>query len=214
MTSRFAVIPWMVIEKLDAQDVGLYCALAIHADRWGWCWPSQHTLAEICKMSQPWVAKRLKVLEERMVIERMATPTGTKYRLPVSSKMYPEGYHETPGGYHQTYHSGNTNKILNNTKDNNTPYSPPRGTSVNRVKEGWGKESEDFEELWKVYPKKVGKGAARKSFAKTIRAVDFETFFAGLERALRGWEKAKTEAQFIPQLSTWLNQERWNDEQV
>jgi hypothetical protein len=71
-----------------------------------------------------------------------------------------------------------------------------------------------FEEFWLAYPRKVGKGAARKAFAKALGKIAAEdpraTVMAALNTAKRAW--ADTDAQFIPHAATWLNQDRWEDE--
>lgn len=74
-------------------------------------------------------------------------------------------------------------------------------------------QSKRFEEFWTAYPKKVGKGAARKSWAK-IRP-DAELY----EKILNAIAEAKTSEQwqaehgkYIPNPATWLNQSRWEDE--
>jgi len=67
-----------------------------------------------------------------------------------------------------------------------------------------------FDEFWQAYPRKVGKGAARKSYAKALRITDHDTIMGALSDQRLAME-AK-EAKFIPHPSTWLNQERWEDE--
>lgn len=71
----------------------------------------------------------------------------------------------------------------------------------------------EFEELWKLYPKKVGK---KKSFDYYVRARkkgnDFETIKLGIEKYVNFIEKSKTSIQYVKDGSTWFNQECWNDE--
>jgi hypothetical protein len=77
-----------------------------------------------------------------------------------------------------------------------------------------GKEVESaFETFWKIYPKKVGKGAAEKSWKK-IKSPG-ETL--GLILRALVWQKQseqwkKENGQFIPMPATYLNQTRWLDE--
>lgn len=65
-----------------------------------------------------------------------------------------------------------------------------------------------FEAWWPHYPHKVGKGAARKAFAKAIKKVTLAELIEGVER----YKRAKPAWQNWCHPSTWLNQERWNDE--
>lgn len=70
-----------------------------------------------------------------------------------------------------------------------------------------------FAAFWAAYPKKVGKGAAEKSFAKykpddelTARMIQ------AVQAARRSDQWQKDGGQYIPNPATWLNQKRWEDE--
>lgn len=70
-----------------------------------------------------------------------------------------------------------------------------------------------FESFWERYPKKVGKGAARKTFAKLEpSAALLETMLAALDAQSSTEQWKKADGQFIPLPVTWLNQERWLDD--
>ena len=68
-----------------------------------------------------------------------------------------------------------------------------------------------FDEFYKLYPRKVGRVMANKSFKKLSRR-DKMLAYDGLLNYIRFWEHNKTEKQFIPHPSTWINQRRWEDE--
>lgn len=70
---------------------------------------------------------------------------------------------------------------------------------------------EKFEEFWKRYPRRVGKGAARKAYAKALKVATHEEIMAGLRTFVIA-EPWHGDIQFCPHPSTWLNQERWADE--
>jgi hypothetical protein len=70
-----------------------------------------------------------------------------------------------------------------------------------------------FDMFWKAYPKKVGKGAAEKSFKKykpddSLLALMLEAL--GVQKQSDQWKR--DDGQYIPNPSTWLNQKRWEDE--
>lgn len=67
-----------------------------------------------------------------------------------------------------------------------------------------------FDEFWAAYPKKVGKGDARKAFQKV--KVPLETILKAVEAQKASAQWTKEDGRFIPNPSTWLNQERWCDE--
>lgn len=70
-----------------------------------------------------------------------------------------------------------------------------------------------FDEFWQLYPRKVAKAVARKAFAKLSEAQQLEACKA-LPNHLAYWKAKETELEFVPHPSTWLNQERWEDEIV
>jgi hypothetical protein len=69
---------------------------------------------------------------------------------------------------------------------------------------------DDFPEFWAAYPRKIGKGQARKAYAKAVKMVPHDEIMFGLSQQRPGMESK--EAQFVPHASTWLNGERWDDE--
>ena len=73
-------------------------------------------------------------------------------------------------------------------------------------------ESDAFDTFYAAYPKKVGKGAARRSFAKAIKSASLDTLLAALESQKQSRQWKENNGQFIPHPATWLNQERWEDE--
>lgn len=67
-----------------------------------------------------------------------------------------------------------------------------------------------FDAFWEAYPKKSGKGDARKAFTKV--KVPLETLLKAIEDQKRSVQWQKDGGQYIPNPSTWLNQGRWEDE--
>lgn len=43
---------------------------------------------------------------------------------------------------------------------------------------------EQFEQFWKSYPRRIGKGAARKAFEKALKLASFEEVMTGLHRQI------------------------------
>lgn len=85
------------------------------------------------------------------------------------------------------------------------PPSPLQG-SVHRFPPG-------FETLWSEYPRKVGKDAAAKAFAKRRPDAALLAAMVAAVKAQRQSEQwRKDGGQFIPHLSTWINEGRWQDE--
>lgn len=67
-----------------------------------------------------------------------------------------------------------------------------------------------FERWYKVYPKKVGRGAAERAFAKykpDDQLTDTMIQAVEAQKQTRQWKEG-----YIPNPATWLNQKRWLDE--
>lgn len=75
------------------------------------------------------------------------------------------------------------------------------------------KQQEYFSIFWASYPKKVGKGAAEKSWKKIKPTKDLlEKMLNAIETAKQSMQWNKDNGQYIPNPATWLNQKRWEDE--
>ncbi len=67
----------------------------------------------------------------------------------------------------------------------------------------------DFDTFWKAYPRRVGKLAAMKAWAKAERLSSPDEIMSGLQAYI---SNGLPEMNFIPHPATWLNQGRWWDE--
>ena len=70
-----------------------------------------------------------------------------------------------------------------------------------------------FENFWSQYPKKVGKLTAKRSWEKLSQENQQKALEAIVEHR-KYWTAKGTDWEFIPHASTWLNQERFEDELV
>lgn len=71
----------------------------------------------------------------------------------------------------------------------------------------------EFETLWKLYPRKLGKPKALKAYEKARKkGVTFEKVEQGLKAYCKQIEAQKTATEYIKHGSTWFNGECWNDE--
>ena len=91
-----------------------------------------------------------------------------------------------------------------NRKEKRNPHTPTNGgLSVDDL----------FNQIWALYPKKVGKALAKKAFQKIKPNKElFDTMIKAIETHSSSRDWTKENGQYIPHLSTWLNQERWEDE--
>lgn len=105
----------------------------------------------------------------------------------------------------RTHSEGNAPR--HQTPDTNTPLTPRKRGTVHEFPPG-------FDRVWSAYPRKVGKDAAAKAFAKRKPdAALVEAMVKAIETQKRSADWTKDGGQFIPHLATWLNGGRWMDEQ-
>lgn len=69
---------------------------------------------------------------------------------------------------------------------------------------------EQFNKFWEKYPRKTAKAPAQKAYAKAHMKISFKELMEKLDIFIKAHKDTKK--QFMPHASTWLNQERWNDE--
>lgn len=75
---------------------------------------------------------------------------------------------------------------------------------------GGGAEVVGFDTFWRVYPRRVGKLAAAKSYERACKL----TTPAAIQAAVEAFARASLtkDQQYLPHPATWLNQGRWSDE--
>lgn len=78
------------------------------------------------------------------------------------------------------------------------------------------REREDlFDRFWKAYPRKVGKGNARKQFDRAnVNEALLTRMLSALDWQSRSAQWTRDGGKFIPHPATWLHQLRWEDEPV
>lgn len=67
-----------------------------------------------------------------------------------------------------------------------------------------------FLDFWNLYPRKVGKQAAKKAYLKACNSVADFVILAGVKRLAS--DPNLPPKDFIPHPATWLNEGRWDDE--
>ena len=66
----------------------------------------------------------------------------------------------------------------------------------------------EFDAFWQVYPHRIAKGAARIALARALQKTTLDVILTALE----SYKRHKPEDRAWCHASTWLNQERWEDE--
>ena len=70
----------------------------------------------------------------------------------------------------------------------------------------------DFDSFWALYPRKLEKKAARKSYQTALKTTSPEDILTGLTAYCEEIRRNGTETRFIKHCTTWLNQGCWEDD--
>lgn len=90
----------------------------------------------------------------------------------------------------------------------NAPTPTPTLTKDSRSKKNsLNGHADEFEQFWQAYPRKVAKGNARTAFVKAIEKISIEALLSAVKN--QSWSP---DPKYRPHPATWLNQERWLDE--
>jgi hypothetical protein len=81
--------------------------------------------------------------------------------------------------------------------------------TLNKDMRGSAAYSSQFEEFWKLYPKKVGKKGAYREWQRAVKVTASETIIQAVAAYARS-DKAQGEYCWNPQ--TWLSQGHWEDD--
>ena len=194
-----------------ATKIVLYWLADHHNGETGKCFPSINRISELSEMSRRSVEGHLETLEKLGLIKRVNQfrETGGK-----SANSY---ILELTGTYENISDAQNLRMVCEKSAHGDTQNLRMNNLVINNLgKETNNTSSKDdevnyyFDQLWEMYPRKVGKGQARKAYVTASKKIDFFDLLPKLEAyvaTLDGKDK-----QYMPHLATWLNGERWADE--
>ena len=100
------------------------------------------------------------------------------------------------------------NRVTRYREKSNADVTPSE-TETETETETDKRKKELFDQFWAIYPLKIGKEKARKSFYTRIKETDPEVIIKGAQRYLSDPNRTKT---FTAYPATWLNGHRWLDE--
>lgn len=154
-------------------------------------------LSEVMNISRRKIADTINQLKERNLIDVVRQGRGLPAKIYVK-KLKP-----------------NTNASRNDFIESNNEQEDEikEEKQVKEKSKTENKQQEYFSIFWASYPKKVGKGAAEKSWKKIKPTKDLlEKMLNAIEIAKQSMQWNKDNGQYIPNPATWLNQKRWEDE--
>ncbi|PEW46618.1 helix-turn-helix domain-containing protein [Bacillus thuringiensis] len=97
--------------------------------------------------------------------------------------------------------------VVSEGNTNNTNLNKTKLTINNPRKNVSDSYSEDFENLWKTYPKKIDKKQGYKSFNVAIKKHSFEIIMSGVKGYADHIKRNRTETKFVKHASTFFNNE-------
>jgi hypothetical protein len=150
-----------------------------------------------------------KEIDKRIIRTNVIQPIGENADTPRQKRLDPLVENAERGIGENAY---DNNTYINNTVNNTTNIKDKKTNKKENspVVEG------EFEDLWKLYPRKIGKKKAFDAFkkARKIKKIPYETIENGLYRYIRYLEQQETDEQYIMHGSTWFSQEKWQDEYI
>jgi uncharacterized protein YdaU (DUF1376 family) len=97
----------------------------------------------------------------------------------------------------------NTHSHSHSQREDSLSKEPPKKAVV---------EDSDFDLFYETYPRKIGKGAAKVAYARALKKIDKDKLLKATEIFAK--QRAGKDIQYTPHPATWLNQGRWDDEEI
>lgn len=197
------------------------------------CWATNQHLAKFLGISKDRVSKLISGLVKRnylkITIKYVPGTKQVKERVLYTTIGYGqkqlEGIGEntdtppveitgTPiGENNEESNTGISNTSFSNTLSNTKHTAREDGENRHGGEKARTPSQKRFDEFWSVYPRKVGKGAAEKAYAKIKPDQELQDQIMGaIADAKQSFSWRKDNGQYIPNPATWLNQRRWEDE--
>ena len=204
-----AAVAWAFEQHLPPNEKVVLLSLAdCENGQTALCIPGQERIAEMASLSVRTVQRMLAKLEERGLIRRehrtsavSGYRTSDSYVLALRDKLSGES------GPTRQIEQANTTTVSGIREPEEEPEDTPPTPSAPTTSE----KDDAFESAWKAWPRKVSKEAARRKFM-ALSDADLATMIPALVQHANAYRTfPDDERQFVPHLSTWLNQRRWQD---
>ena len=192
--SYYAIIPANVRydNELPPNAKLLYGEITALCNEKGYCWAGNTYFSELYAVHNVTISRWIKTLITKGYI--------------TSEIQYKEGTKEISNRFLRLSNepiNPNVNTPINKiVKDNNTSINNTNNNAY----------SNEFEQFWMIYPRKVDKKKAYKSFKTALKANSLNSILAGTKKY--AVQVQKTESQFIKHPSTFLNNESFIYEEM
>lgn len=215
----YAIIPADVRYDKDLRpnEKLLYGEITALSDKHGYCWATNRYFAELYEVTVKCVSKWINHLIEKgylfskILYEEDGKTVSQRIICvrPIREEDNPPIHQKEDTPLHQkedTLSIKSSNIIIQDiiTQEVNEKENIKRKSEEDL--------KQDFEELWKLYPRKAGKKDAFKYYKAAIKnGTTNEQIRQGIEN-YNAWLKAKNETEYIKHGSTFFSKEAWNDD--
>ena len=217
----YAILPSPVRydRRLSASEKVFFAEITSLSDQCGYCYAGNGYFSKLYDTSDRTVQRWVKHLQELgyVAVTNVRDGAAMQRRISPLSASVPdvcaENFPDKNVGERHPVSAGDKNVAPTPTKMSPTPRQKCRLEQYknNNTRENNTRAcARGFDRFWAAYPRKVGKGAAERSFER-IRPD--AALLDGMLRAIETQRQSDTwQRGYIPNPATWLNQRRWEDE--
>lgn len=194
-------------KRLKPNEKLLFSEITALSNKRGYCNASNNYLAQLYDVNAVTVSNWVNHLKDRGYIDVEMIYDGKQIkerRIFVNSNPIKKNFNTPKEKVEDPIKNNFKGGINKKVKENNTSIN---NTSKNNQPE------EDFEKLWKLYPRKEGKKKAFEAYKRAIKnGTTNKEIQTGIVNYLTQIRVQRTNKQYIKQGSTWFNGECWDDE--
>lgn len=195
-------------KRLSADEKLLFSEITALTESTGICWASNSYFARLYEVTTETISRRISKLKKygyistKIIYKPKSKEIDKRLITLMGIDNSVKGYCvETQGGIDNSVNRGIDAKRKENTTSNEyykfnniTPKVP-------------------FDDFWEAYPNKVGKASAKTKYEKKVKDLaTHNLIMKDLEKRKYFHEWIKDGGRYIPHPTTYLNNERWNDE--
>lgn len=194
-------------KRLKPNEKLLFSEITALSNKRGYCNASNNYFAQLYDVTTVTASNWVNHLKDRGYIDVEMIYDGKQIkerRIFVNSNPIKENFNTPKEKVEDPIKNNFKGGIKEKFKENITRFN---NTSKNKQLE------EDFEKLWKLYPRKEGKKKAFETYKRAIKnGTTNKEIQTGIVNYLTQIKVQGTDKKYIKQGSTWFNGECWNDE--
>lgn len=206
-SSFFVIFPTILLERISARQCIIMGILIGHSKKMGYCFASNEYLAEMLRISIDSLQRDLRSLEDQKLIRRdlLIVNGQTRRRLyPLTANLHPSPSQESGAVVSDLPSMGLQNCDPDKDRNNNQ-------IEIGKKIDEFRASLENlFPQIWAYYGKVGNRKSAHQKWLK-LNQDEFKKIMGHLPQYLEAHRKAD-KMKFLPHLTTYLNQKRWEDE--